>query len=295
MARSPRGWWLGSAESRRLVDGEGTAKERLLLQAGIDEVPTSRAGRERTLVALGIVASAGTLASSAPAAAEVSRGLVAAHAKWLFWGVAGAVAAVSGAEMATSPVAVPRGAPSVATSHRRPSTPPRHVAADASAAPRAPSPSGPSPAILPPTARNDARAEVDSSNGRSTAVPAARRDAKLRHGSEAEAASAPSGLVAEVAALDRARAALRGGRARESVALLDSFDQTFPGSNLAPEATVVRVSALLALGQRTQATRLVRGYCRLGGRDAYGQRLVALVGLDDAACENSEGRRDRSE
>jgi hypothetical protein len=79
------------------------------------------------------------------------------------------------------------------------------------------------------------------------------------------------------------------------VALLNSFDQTYPGSSLAPEATVVRVSALLALGQRAQATRLVRGYCRLGGRDAYGQRLVALVGLDEAACEDSEKSRDRSE
>jgi hypothetical protein len=289
MARSLRGWFA-SPESRRLVDGEGTAKERLLLQAGIDEAPTSRAGRERTLIALGIVASAGTLASSAPAAAEVSRSLVAAHAKWLLFGVAGAAAAVSGIEMATSPVAVPRVAPSVATSHRRPSTAPRPLAADASAAP-----SAPSPAISPPAARNHARAEVDSSSEPSAAVPAARPEARLRHSSEAEAASAPSGLVAQVAVLDRARAALRGGRARESVALLDSFDRNYPGSSLAPEAMVVRVSALLKLGQRTQATRLVRGYCRLGGRDAYGQRLVALVGLDDAACENSEGRRDRSE
>jgi hypothetical protein len=293
MARSPHRWGFASAQSRRLVDGEGTAKERLLLQAGIDEAPASRTGRERTLLALGIVASATTLASSAPAAAEVGRGLVAAHAKWLIFGVAGAAAAVSGIEMATSPVTVPLVAPSVATSYRRPSTQPLPIAANASAAPRAPSPNPSSPAISPRAARNDARAAVDSPNQPAIAVPAPERDAELRHSSEAQAA--PSGLVAQVAALDRARTALRAGRARESMTLLDSFDRTYPGSTLAPEATVLRVSALLTLGRRAQATKLVQSYCRLGGRDAYGQRLVALVGLDEAACEDSEGRRDRSE
>ena len=114
-------------------------------------------------------------------------------------------------------------------------------------------------------------------------------------GRNADAGSRPSELTVQVAALDRARAALRAGRARESVALLDSFARSFPGSSLAPEATVLRVSALLTLGQRATATRLVRDYCQLGGRDAYGKRLTALVGLDEAACENSEPGRDRSE
>jgi hypothetical protein len=98
--------------------------------------------------------------------------------------------------------------------------------------------------------------------------------------------SSPSELVAQVAALDRARAALGAGRTSESVALLDEFDRSYPRSNLAPEATVVRVSALLALGQRAQATALVRAHCRLGSRGAYRDRLMALAGLDETACEN---------
>ena len=294
MARNLRGWGSASAESRRLVDGEGTAKERLLLQAGIEEAPTSRAGRERTLLALGIVASAGTLASTAPAVAEVSRGIVVAHAKWLIFGVVGAAAAVSGVELATSPVAVPLAAPSVATAHRLPSNTPRHLAADATAAPPALSPSAP-PALSQQAVAHDAGAEVVvPSNEPSTAATGPRRDAERRRSSDGEPARA-SQLVAQVAALDRARAALRAGRARESVALLDSFDRAYPASSLAHEATVMRVSALLTLGQRAQAIRLVRGYCRLGGRDAYGQRLMGLVGLDEADCEHSEGSRDRSE
>jgi hypothetical protein len=103
----------------------------------------------------------------------------------------------------------------------------------------------------------------------------------------AEIAISPSELVTQVAALDRARAALRAGRARKSLTLLDRFDQSFPRSSLAPEATVVRVSALMALGQRGQATKLVRAYCRSGGRGAYGHRLMALVGLSEKACEGS--------
>jgi hypothetical protein len=99
--------------------------------------------------------------------------------------------------------------------------------------------------------------------------------------------AAPSDLVAEVAALDRARDALRAGTARQSVALLDKFDRNFPRSSLAPEATVVRVSALLALGQRAQATKLVRAYCRGGARGAYGHRLMALVGMNEKGCAGS--------
>lgn len=296
MARSPRGG-AASAEWRRLVEGEGTAKERLLLQAGIDEAPASRAGRQRTLVALGIAAGASTLASSAPGALEVSRGLVAVHAKWVLFGVAGAAAIVGGVELTSSPASAPLVVPPVAASHRAPSAVPtwRQLRTDAVAAPPSLPPTPPSRRIAPPTPQHDAPGAVAPSNRHRVEFSVAPREADLRPGSDPEATRSSSELVAQVAALDRARAALRSGRARQSVALLDSFDRSYPDSSLAPEVTVVRVSALLALGQRAQATRLVRGYCRLGGRDAYGQRLMALVGLDETACEDSRQRRDRSE
>jgi hypothetical protein len=265
MASSPRRFGLGGAESRRLVDGGATVKERLLLQAAIDESPPDSAGRQRTLAALGIVVVASTVTSTA-AAAAVSRAAALGQAKWLVFGAVGAAVAVGGAELATPSDLTPSLAPAVSSVGRKATAPaPRGASRIERALPAAVSPSAlpllPAP---PPVAKNV----------RATAALSSR--------------SSPAELVAQVAALDRARAALHAGRPGESVALLDGFDRSYPGSRLGPEAIVVRVSALLALGQRTQATGLVQSYCRKGGPGAYGPRLMKLVGLSETACEGSE-------
>jgi hypothetical protein len=297
MGHNPRGPSRYGAESRRLVDGGATVKERLLLQAGIDEAPPDGAGRRRTLAALGIAVGASTIAGSATAAAVASRGVALGSAKWLLFGAASAVVAIGTVELATKPAAV---LPVIATPPpnktfaRRVTTasegPFRPLPVE-SAMPLASSPialslrSAPNPA-QPNPAQRDARA--------TSALPSEPVAAELRDSSSgvalspstpAEAMISPSELVAQVAALDRARAALHAGRASESVALLDAFDRSYPRSSLVPEATVVRVSALLGLGQRAQAIELVRAYCSVGRRGAYGHRLMALVGLSETACE----------
>jgi hypothetical protein len=274
MARNSRWFGLGRAESRRLVDGGATLKERLLLQAGIDDSPPNSAGRRRTLAALGVAVGASTVASTATAAVVLSRGGALAQAKWVVFGAVGAAVGVGSVELATRPdqVASSSSAAVVASAGRNAT--PRLLAA----------PSASSHLPAPHPVSNDDRATAVLSSSRPSREQASR---PVPPASRTEAAS-PAELVAQVAALDRARAALRTGRAGESIALLDRFDRTYPGSHLAPEATVVRVSAFLALGRRTQATELVRAYCRTGGRGAYGHRLMTLVGLSETACEGSE-------
>ena len=262
MSRSPRERELGSRESRRLVDGGATPKELLLLRVGIDEAPPNSAGRKRALAALGLAVGAGTLATSAKAAVALPKGVALAQAKWLLFGAVSAAVAVGTVQLATKPDPATSLAKS-GSSGRKATTAVESTRPVESAEPQRPPPSSILvPGSAPPPVNNAPR-------------------------SPAEAVTSPSELVAQVAALDGARAALRAGNPRQRVALLDKFERNFPRSSLASEATVVRVSALLALGQRARATKLVRAYCQNGDRRAYGHGLMALVGLSEKACEGS--------
>jgi hypothetical protein len=244
------------------VDGGATVKERLLLQAGIDEAPPNGAGRRRTLAALGLAVGLSTVAGSTTAAAVARGGVSLGAAKWLIFGAVSAAVAVGTVEVALKASSVPALAPSVA-----------HLGRTATLASKSSSPLE-SPIPLTPAASVQVLPIPSPTDGRAKSHPA-------------EVASSQSALVEQVAALDRARASLAAGQASESLSQLDRFDRRYPRSSLAPEATVVRVSALLSLGQRAQATRLVRAYCGGGGRRAYGNRLMALVGLSETECEGS--------
>ena len=285
MGRNPRELGLASAESRRLVDGGATARERLLLQAGIDEAPPNGVGRQRVLAALGLAVGTSTLASSAKAAMGLPKGVALAQAKWLLFGAVSAAVAVGTVQLATKPDTTTSLA-AVTSSGRKATTAKTGASLAASATPLTRSPS--TMQVTPPAPTPVESLPLAPAALSSGALPAQgllpSPGVDLPH----DVASSPSELVTQVAALERARAALSAGRARQSVALLDRFDRSFPRSSLAPEATVVRVSALLALGQRAQATKLARAYCRSGGRGAYGHRLMALVGLSEKACEGSD-------
>jgi hypothetical protein len=70
----------------------------------------------------------------------------------------------------------------------------------------------------------------------------------------------PDPLGDEIAALDEARSALRNHQPANALSALDGYANRFPHGVLAPEATVVRVEALLAGGDRVQAARLGRAF-----------------------------------
>jgi uncharacterized protein HemY len=66
-------------------------------------------------------------------------------------------------------------------------------------------------------------------------------------------------VAREVALLDAARSALVAGDAKKALLFLDSADQ-LPRRALGPEATVLRVRALLAQGERTEARRVADSF-----------------------------------
>jgi hypothetical protein len=73
--------------------------------------------------------------------------------------------------------------------------------------------------------------------------------------SKPESASAPSTLIAEVAALDAARAATRAGAYNRALALLGQYQADFPAGILSADAEVATIEALYEKGDRAEASR----------------------------------------
>ena len=96
--------------------------------------------------------------------------------------------------------------------------------------------------------------------------------------SHSEAAPAPSStLSAEVALLDAARSAVRAGAFAHALDLADRYRADFPNGELAPEAEVVAIEALVEQGESQPATlRASRFFARYPG-DPHTARVKWLV------------------
>lgn len=86
----------------------------------------------------------------------------------------------------------------------------------------------------------------------------ARSVATASDGARLPGGSPPDRLAAEVALLRRARAALRGGRAAEALAVLDEHTQRFERGRLASARDAARIQALCALGRSAEAQAAAR-------------------------------------
>ncbi|HUB09588.1 MAG TPA: hypothetical protein VMB50_21465 [Myxococcales bacterium] len=87
----------------------------------------------------------------------------------------------------------------------------------------------------------------------------------------------PSTLVAESAALARAVKTLRQERdARAALGLLDAYDRSFPRGVLRPDAQLLRVETLVALGRRAEAVALLD---RLDADDRSGGTAPSAAAL----------------
>jgi hypothetical protein len=100
-------------------------------------------------------------------------------------------------------------------------------------------------------------------------------------------------LADEVSALDGARRMLAAGDAAAALDALSAYDRQFPHPMLRPEADLLRVEVLLALGQVDSARRL--GERLLAGEpdSAYGQRVRSLLGRAPATAAPSAAQHDR--
>jgi outer membrane protein assembly factor BamD (BamD/ComL family) len=82
----------------------------------------------------------------------------------------------------------------------------------------------------------------------------------------------------ELASLDRARAALSAGDAPQALALLDAHNARFPHGAMAPEATMLRIEALVAAGDRASAQRAADAFIAQSPDSPYVSRVRSLLG-----------------
>ncbi len=95
-------------------------------------------------------------------------------------------------------------------------------------------------------------------------------------GAERGASARRADVAREVTLLDAARAALIAGSPAQALQLLDSLER-LPERGLAPEATVLRVRALLAHGEAGEARRIVDQFCARAPDSPQALSLRALV------------------
>jgi TolA-binding protein len=136
-------------------------------------------------------------------------------------------------------------------------------AAEASHAPSIESPQAPSPAAPP---AQTARAPGYTS--RKSTGPAPRPAASA----DLDSSSAPS-LAAELSSIETARAAVREGRARDAIGVLDEYQARFPRGAFEEEAAVLRIEALALGGETARASRVAHTFLETHPRSPYRSRV----------------------
>ncbi len=239
-------------EPRRLLDGECSALERALLDAGVS-YSSSPEVHTKTLAALGLAGSAAQPAGAAGAALTGQPVLGSSVAAKLGWTKLLATFAMVGAV-----AGLPAGYFVWEASQERPEPP---------AAPVAPPAERPTPGLhATPAAEETASVSPAPPSGveaEPSKPPARTARAPERSPAEQPAANAAA-LSAELLALDAARKALAAGNATQALTLLEGYDRAHPDGRLGIEAEVLRIDALAKSGQegaaRRRAERFLRRY-----------------------------------
>lgn len=293
------------SDPKRLFDESADSFERQLLDSAQADAPSDRAFT-RAMGVFGGAAGALTTGSAGAAStgAAVKVGFGALVLKWGGVGAlcAAATAATTGVvlralprDIATSAEArlVPPLAPPAVTAGSVPSEAPA-MAEIASASP-------PEPVIAevrsllsgPPSPPIAASASSDLWLGTAPASAAPARASGRQDGiqgrphsrlpiaqSENGTGSARGGgdqLSRELALLDGARSALYHGQSAKALSLLDRREREVGAGALAPEATVLRVHALMRRGDRAGAERVALAFLTTAPRGPHADRLRALL------------------
>jgi hypothetical protein len=240
-------------DPRRLSEVGADDFEHDLILSARRDAPRPAALR-RTLVSIGVAVSlplgVATVAEGAVAVPVVKLGAV-VLTKWLATGAALGVATAGGAKLAERAF-VPEKPMLVAPAAKR-GTPraetPASVTPESASAATAGAPMAPVPAAVP------------------AAADAAR----------ALAPTPSASLPEEVRSLDAARQALSRGDARGALALLGRYKERFGNGALMPEARVLEVRTLLALGERTRARGAAKRIMDRDPRSPHAQAVSALI------------------
>jgi hypothetical protein len=268
-------------EPQRLKDKYAGGFEGALLRSARSDAPSSRA-RGRALVALGVGSAvagvpAATTAAAGTAGAKTlaSVGLFAA-VKWGGIGLAVGALTVGGIRQAPKLFRGPAETrAAVATNEKIPVSVDHHE----NNAPRAETETQLVPTIEPPpalpAAPEPAPRVTAAADSRAVALPASKTALPL------EAIAEPH-LAEEVAALDRARRFVANDPAR-ALGLLDEYEQRFPKGDLAPEALVLRIEALVRAGERARAEILASSFLASHPRSPHAKRIRTILGWGEDA------------
>jgi len=233
----------------------------LILSARRDQ-PGPKAFR-RTLTSLGVGLSLPLGAAGVAQGAVV--GAVVAPAKiggvvltkWLATGALFGVVTVGGARVAEHALTPKVPAVTVATDGKARAPVSERSAPEAAPTGWSSPPASIEPAEPPAAVRADPGAE-HAPTSLSSAVVASGGAVPPSRAFEPLAPPDQDALKREITAVDAAREALRGGDARGAIGRLEQYEKAFPGGALSPEASVLRVRALLAVGERARAEELAR-------------------------------------
>jgi len=274
-----------------LLLGEPTELETMLLSSAEDDEPAADA-LVRVGTALGV--SAAALAGvSVGGSALVGQAAVAGNAvalskpltllsltKWLAVGIGagmatGGVAQVASRAIEPQPPAFVASTPVAAPLQAATPSAPRGDSATASPTPAPETEASASPAntatFAPPSA-------APAAEPASTAAPAHTGFASFDTPEAKPGAESPaSTLGEETKALDGARQALATGRARDGLGALDAYRAKWPQGALRAEAALLRVDALLRLGNRPAAEREANVLISAAPSSRYATRARALL------------------
>jgi hypothetical protein len=231
-------------EFHRMLDDGATDFERALLRSAAAD-QGSLAARERSVRAAAVAAALITAQSvgvaAAPSALAVS-GLV----KWGATGILLGTVFASTTQLLQPTPELPRDARAASLA---PSVP---VTLEASPVR---SPTVPSPVV------SSAASPPSSASFADDPEPALKPTARAERGAGTEPTPAPStapesALAAELAILRETRSLLAGGDGSSALRALDRYAASFTQPKLQPEATLLRIEALLATGARGPALAL---------------------------------------
>jgi len=135
------------------------------------------------------------------------------------------------------------------------------------------------PVASPPTEEGTTQttASVAAATPPGAAAPRNRTAAPKAASPSKAASSDMPFLEGEVAALDRARAALAAGEPARTLDLLDGYEQAFPKGALRQEATYLRIQALSKAGQRGAARDLAARFLAAHRETPHASQLQQLL------------------
>jgi hypothetical protein len=234
-------------QPERLLSSNATDFERRMLEAALQRRP-SPAASARMARALGVTVAVGTAATSSAVAAGTAASNATAAAgsaiwPWISVGVVGLV--VAGAVVGTR----------AGYLHGRPHV----VSAPATArAPSQPEPRAPA---------------------KTTAVGAPPPVRAVAFGARSRTTNAAGDLGDQVAFIDGARAAMSSGASGRALEILRRYQDKYPNGSFRPEATAIKVEALVKGGREAEARALAERFVAEHRGTLLARRVAALAGL----------------